>query len=150
MYQPTVAPASSTEDQHPNEHPVLNVQFLDDQAEATTVPCDADLLRRKLARLRDLVDQALQEADPRLAALGIAEEAVLRTLIHIDCMIEQTQAGSTPDTKLCTDLRPLFIEVFRFAALTQRFARLRIAMSDLIQSLPESRSLVRLESRAHT
>jgi hypothetical protein len=72
----------------------------------------------------------------------MAEVAVLRTLIRIDCMIEKMQAGSTPDTTLCADLRPLFIEVLRFAAVVQRFAHLRIAMSDLIQSLSEPRSLV--------
>jgi signal transduction histidine kinase len=99
-----------------------------------------DLLRRKLGRLRDFVEQALSEADPRLAALGMAEESVLRVLVRLDSMIERVLAESKLDAGGCVEWRPCLAELLRCAALIQRFAHLRLAFSDLLRAEPEPRS----------
>jgi hypothetical protein len=143
MNHVTRQPAPAADDQRPDEPPYLNSQSQDDQGERPTVPqrADSDLFRRKLARLRELVEQALAESDPRLAALGIAEEAVLRMLIRIDDMIERVVADPASDAAVGAELRPLVVEMLRCAALAQRFAHLRLAFSDLVRSLPEPRGI---------
>jgi hypothetical protein len=107
---------------------------------SSTVPtAEADLLRRKLARLSDFLETTLNESDSRMAAMGIAEEAVLRLLVRLDQEIDRVLAGSLTDPARFGDVQLLIREFCLTATLAQRFANLRLAFADLLAALPQSR-----------
>jgi hypothetical protein len=98
---------------------------------------DRDLLHRKLARLRELLQASLDDRDPRMAAIGVAEEAMLKMLVRLDHALESVLADSAEDLAAFSEVQPLMREMMRVAMIGQRYATLRLAFTNLQQALPE-------------
>jgi hypothetical protein len=143
MDSPDPQPLLRTQARSPDEFPDFAnwppANGADRQTPVVAADADADLRRRKLLRLREFLNGALREPDPRLAALAIPEEMILRLAVRLDDMIDRILSDPSADAARFAEIRPLVQELLRVAALAQRFAHLRLAFADIMQLLPEPR-----------